>query len=750
MKKFIWYIENHRITSVIIIILILLFSLIIKIYKFNFKYENNNITNRIEVVVQNLEDITENKVSYIVKYNGDKFILNIYKDKYSKLESNINKEKYSSYKYGDVLSLRGKILIPEKLGNPYEFDYKKHLNSKNIVGTITTYETKIVNVKIINIFIKQIYNLKEKISYKINNIMPEKEAQILKSMLYGDDIFLDSNIKEKFEKSGISHLLAVSGSNISTFMFVISYISKKLGKSISFLFNIIVCIVFCTFCSFELSIVRASIFLIITNISNKEEISLHTYIKIFLSFLVILIYNPYCIFNVGLVMSYVCVISIIMFQSQIFSLFDLITKKVLNIKYVKPTGIKNAIYQGVYCVLLPLSIILSVQIFIFPIQIYFFNSFNLVTFLSNIIIAYIDNIFGIIGFFTLIFSFTPILCNILSNTSFIIIRCIIYISDFFSKFESFNLKISTPDIYSIIMYYFIVITLNYKKYILKFSKKQTKNKINICIKFIYALMILYILISYIYLNYIYNYVVFFNVEQGNMALIHYKRKNIVVDMGSTKDNLASNILLNYLNKKNIDTIDMVILTHFHSDHINGLNEKLLNEIKVKKVIYSLPKEDMEEYDECIKLLNDNKIAKLEVTKGENIKLDEININVISPDVNKKIIDEDIENANSIVILIKIEDKNLLFMGDATKKTEESILKHNSINVNQIDIYQVGHHGSKTSTLNEYISKLNINTAIISAKKKVYNHPAEQTLKTLSNHNIKIKITEKNGAIIIRI
>ena len=58
------------------------------------------------------------------------------------------------YKYGDVLSLRGKIVIPEKLGNPYEFDYKKYLNSKNIVAQISTYDVEVVDVKKSNIFFR--------------------------------------------------------------------------------------------------------------------------------------------------------------------------------------------------------------------------------------------------------------------------------------------------------------------------------------------------------------------------------------------------------------------------------------------------------------------------------------------------------------------------------------------------------------------------------------------------------------------
>ena len=59
-------------------------------------------------------------------------------------------------------------------------------------------------------------------------------------------------------------------------------------------------------------------------------------------------------------------------------------------------------------------------------------------------------------------------------------------------------------------------------------------------------------------------------------------------------------------------------------------------------------------------------------------------------------------------------------------------------------------GSKTSTLDNFLNKFNIKMAIISSKKKVYNHPAQETLNTLLKHNITVKITEKCGSVKINI
>ena len=606
------------------------------------------------------------------------------------------------------------------------------------------------DVKTANIFVKIILNFKDRISNNLERVMPKREYNLFKSMLYSDDKFLDEDIKENFEKSGLSHLLAVSGSNIAILMFVVSYIVKKLNKQTSVIFCIIVTFVFCVFCSFELSIVRASLFLVITNISKKHEKDINTYFKIFLSFYFILIYNPFCIFNIGLLMSYISVISIVMFQTQILSFIDNRVKRLLRIQYAKPHKLKKLVYS-IFCFFTyPFSITLAVQFLLFPIQIYFFNSFYISSFISNIIISYIDNIFGIIGFLTIFLSFIPYVFEILANTTFIILRVIIYISSFFACFSEFNIKLASPDIITIILYYFLVLSINYSKYLSLVFKIKFRKIISNILSFGYILVILYIQIFYVYTNYYSNYAIYFNVEQGNMAFIRYKGTNIVVDMGSTKENLASSILLNYLKKKNITKIDAVLLTHFHTDHINGLSEELLSSIDVSKVIYSVPKEEQKEYYECIKLLNKNNVAKVEVTKNDEMILGKIKIKILSPDINIKIKDEDVANANSIVATVIAGNKNLMFMGDATKKTEENILKDVKLLPGKIDVYQVGHHGSKTSSSDKFIENLNIKLGVISSKKKVYNHPSEDTLKTFKNHNIQIKITEKNGAYKIKI
>lgn len=741
MQKIIKNIKKHKILVVIFIVIIFSLSLISKIYKFNFKYKTSENTSRMEAIIENLEKVEEDKISYLVKYNGDKFLLNIYKDKYS-LEKTNDKQFNLDFKYGDVVTFRGKISIPEKLGNEGEFNYKNYLNSNNIVGIISTYDVKVTDVKLGNIFLNCIYYIKESISKKIDNMIPKNEVGLFKSMIYGDDLDLDSNVKENFKKVGLSHLLVVSGTHMSSVIILLSYIYRFINKKNNMYINIFVIIVFCILSSSGLSIIRAAIMILISVIFTSKNKNINIYVKIFISLVIICIYNPYAILSSGIMLSYFSVLGIVMFQTEIFSFFKIKVKYILKIEYVKPKGIKKVIYNAIKLILFPLSITISVQIMLFPVQLYLFGDFYFVTFLSNILVSYIINFFSVISYIYILCINIPYLSGMLANFIILILKLIINLTEYLSSFDMLKISIPRLSIISYIIYYLIVLLYKFRKYIkLNLSKKIKKHFNKIIFVFTF-LGFTFVISNYIYINYFENYVYYFNVKQGNMALIHKNGKNIVVDMGSTTENLASNILLNFAKVRNISKIDLVILTHMHTDHINGVNS-ILDNIPVERVAYNIPKEEIKEYYELKNNLDKNGIIKLELEESDKISFDDIDIQILGPPKDKEIKSSDSVNANSMIIYITTQKSSLLFMGDATKESEEYLLENNE-NITNIDVLQIGHHGSSTSTSDKLLENINIKNGLISSCKKVYGHPSDVTLNILKKHNINIWITENKG------
>ena len=104
--------------SKIIISIVFILLILIKGYLFNIKYESDKKTKEYTVFIESLKSCSNTKVTYNVKLlnTSDKFILSIYDNSYDNIQ--IDLDKYENYKYGDVVKIKGKISVPEKLNNP--------------------------------------------------------------------------------------------------------------------------------------------------------------------------------------------------------------------------------------------------------------------------------------------------------------------------------------------------------------------------------------------------------------------------------------------------------------------------------------------------------------------------------------------------------------------------------------------------------------------------------------------------------
>ena len=212
-----------------------------------------------------------------------------------------------------------------------------------------------------------------------------------------------------------------------------------------------------------------------------------------------------------------------------------------------------------------------------------------------------------------------------------------------------------------------------------------------------------------------DYVTFINVGQGDSTLIKYKTSTILIDTGGLKyKDIATEVLVPYFKKKQIYQIDLLITTHDDFDHSGGVTS-LAENFKVKRY----------EKDYLSFPLNVNGLT---IT----------NYNVYPELWNE-------ENDSSLVLGFKINSYNYLVMGDATKEIEYEIMKHNDYV--PCDILKVGHHGSKTSSSDEFIKYLHPTVAIISCgKNNSYGHPHSEVLAVLKKNKVIIRRTDLEGTI----
>lgn len=176
---------------------------------------------------------------------------------------------------------------------------------------------------------------------------------------------------------------------------------------------------------------------------------------------------------------------------------------------------------------------------------------------------------------------------------------------------------------------------------------------------------------------------------------------------------------------------------------------IMQEIKVNDIIIGKQYKSSENYEEFIKIVKEKKINVKIVEGGEKVSIeDNLYFDIIWPFSDNMISDNSINN-NSLVCKLNYKNYSMLFTGDIEAIAEKAILKKYSKNLNILksDILKVAHHGSKTSSITEFIEKIKPKYAIIGVgEDNKFGHPSDSTIQNLEKANIRIYRTDKMGEI----
>lgn len=728
-----------------------------------------SLNHKYETLYYDLKEV--NILGKVVDNGRDKEYKTLYKIKVENINKNtkykriylyieVNNKLNVNLKYGDYIKIKGEYKEPSKATNYKGFDYSKYLRTLNVYGTVKVKQVKVLGENTNNIVFTISNNSFIKIKELIQNTLDEEKANLLLGILIGYTEEIPEEVHEDFKQSNISHILAVSGLHVSYIILAINKSLEKVqGKKLARIFTIFFIISYMFITNFPPSVVRAGIMAIISILGkltyNKNDI----WTSMAISLLIVLIYNPYLITSAGVLLSYGGTIGIILFQKNISNIINKIINKIYKYK-TKNISIKilNYIQENI-------TVSFSANVFIWPIMVSMFNTTSITFFITNFFVSLIIGPIIIIGLLFIIlkslFSKSIVIKFILEK----LLEILITISQLGKTLPLSKIYVVTPEVFGVVIYYIVILIINIFYKMLNKRNKTTfekrlinwKNLLKHLIRKNYQKLIIIpiciglLLITGIVLSRDLK-IYFIDVGQGDSTLIVTpNNKTILIDGGGSENyEVGKNILLPYLLDRKIKKIDYVIISHADMDHIGGILT-ILEELKVGKVIIGKQYESSEHFEKFIKIIKNKKIPVQQVSKGDNLNIEkDLQIMVLFP--NKQLISENPLNNNSLVFKLIYKEFSVLFTGDIEEIAEKELINtYAKSSILKSTVLKVAHHGSKSSSIDTFLKKVNPKIALIGVgKNNLYGHPNENVIKRLKDIGARIYRTDLMGEIIIRV
>lgn len=235
---------------------------------------------------------------------------------------------------------------------------------------------------------------------------------------------------------------------------------------------------------------------------------------------------------------------------------------------------------------------------------------------------------------------------------------------------------------------------------------------------------------------------YIDVGQGDSILIQLPAgQNILIDAGNNGD---GEMIVNYLRRQGVEKLDHVLGTHPHSDHIGGL-DVVIKSFDIGRIYMPRVVHNTKTYENVLLAIKEKGMKITEAKAG--VKLDTgagVDAIIIAPQRS------DYESLNNYSAVLKLTYGHtcFLFTGDAEAESEQEMLLSSVYNL-RADVLKVGHHGSYSSTSEEFLQAVSPVYAVISAgRDNKYGHPHAETLTRLATENIEVLRTDERGTIVI--
>lgn len=646
---------------------------------------------------------------------------------------------YSAAAPTDYISADVDIEVPQSRRNPGGFDFALYLNSIRISVVAQTNHIEVVEKDRTKLacFTRELYLVKESYLEKLSNRAGESTSSLMRAILFGEKYELDEETVEDFRESGIAHILAVSGLHIGIIYRFISSIWIWKKNWLYFTAIMIFFMGYMFLASFSPSVVRAVIMIalhVFAQLTNRRyDITSAALIVL----TIMLAFNPMALFNAGLQLSYLAVISIAL-------ILPIIRRG----------------YNGV------LLCSLAVQLGITPYMLYSFNCFSPAAVLINYPVAIIAGILVPAGVCAMFLSEVSdlmfyALAGVINRTAELLTK----ISSF-AAIEDFTVfYVCSPGIWIICTCYLGFFAFLSEGGRMLFLRKKHMSIVVLAI----GILLVSVMFDKAASDPVKNSeLIFLDVGQGDAVHLRVRygafgkdgllgtglfvnEKNYLFDGGGRDSyDVGKKVIKPYLLKNGVRKLDGVFVTHLHTDHYKGVVELCREEMVDKLYLYEANKCKKQEIMDETKLDEESLVF---LYKGNRVQLGRSEADILWPErktdreYSEMINDEKNENDMSMIIKITHSNMSALITGDIDETLMDKLAKQQNIGISmKCDILKVPHHGSKYSWSEEFIRQVSPSYAVIQVGKNNYGHPAPEIVENYLHRGIKVLRNDQQGAV----
>ncbi|MBW2615052.1 MAG: DNA internalization-related competence protein ComEC/Rec2 [Deltaproteobacteria bacterium] len=583
------------------------------------------------------------------------------------------------------------------------------------------------------------------------NLGPEDEA-LFRALILGERQGISRQLREPFNRTGLGHVLAVSGLHIGlvawiSFFFFKSILSRSyklvLKTDIQKLTALLTCVPvigYTCLAGFQVSSQRAMIMVLAFLCSLILRREKEVWSTLALAGLIILAVDPHALFSLSFQLSFSAVVGILWLTPSVL--------KIIPSPHETPQR-KMSIFNNISLYFIGLiAVSISATLFLLPIISFYFHRVSLVTIPANLTVVPILGLWiipnGLLS--AVILPFSAQAANLFLHLGAWGLHAIMEIIRFWSGLSWASAWVVTPNLFEMLMFYALILFIF-------FFKRRAWARVGL------AVLTVFILVDIGYWTYRVHFnrdlkVTFLDVGQANAALVEFPGgQKMLIDGGgfpSDRFDVGKMVVAPFLWHSKIKKIDYLVLSHPQSDHMNGLRF-IAKEFQPKEFWYNGDDVKTASFKELMAIIESKKIKRLlPVDLVEGRKINEAKIDYLyPPPVRKKLnlfYNGTRLNNNSLVLKISFNGKSFLFPGDLEREGE-ALLVSSKQNALKSDVLLSPHHGSRSSSTREFLRMVKPGICVISSGQgNFFGFPHEQTLKRLRDIGCRAIRIDRSGAV----